>query len=208
MPNCELKLWGQPKVNEFIKFVRNELKEYNMDLIFGRGAEVNINGFRSSGCFDEHQIRVARKCPDWLTVLVHEYAHFLQWKHRNEEYEDMSVNGEDSLKIIHLWLKGTEFRPTTIKKAFIKTRRMEKKCEMIALSIIKKHKLPISEEHFIRQANCHIYYYHMMEKTRKRSIKDDMFYSKGLTRIMPKTFKCKNIRHIPEKIYRVAMRAF
>ena len=208
MPNCELKFWKNPEVKEFVKFVRNEVSYYGIKLIFGRGVEVNIGGFRSSGFFDEREIRVARKCPDWLTVLVHEYSHFLQWKYRKEEYEDMSINNVDSLKIIHDWIDGEEFRPSTIKKAFVKARRLEKKCEMLALDIIRKHGLPINTERFIRQANCHIYYYHMMEKTRKRSIHNEMFYSRAIAKMMPNTFQCKNVRHIPEKIYRMALKTF
>ncbi len=208
LPNCELKLWNNPEVKEFVRFVKSELSHYGMKLIFGRGVEVNIGGFRSSGYFDEREIRVARRCPDWLTVLVHEYSHFLQWKHRKEEYEDMFINNVDSLKIINEWMDGQEFRPSTIKKAFIKARRMEKKCEMMALEVIRRYGLPINTEKFIRQANCHIYYYHMMEKTRKRFVKNEMFYCRALERIIPKTFNCNNIHHIPEKVYQLALKTF
>jgi len=179
-----------------------------MNLVFGKGQEVNINGFRTSGYFDEREIRVARNCSDWLSVLVHEYSHFLQWKYQCSEYSDLKINGTDCLRIIDDWLNGTEFRPTTIKKAFVKTRRMEKKCEMLSLMLIRKHALPIQEEKFVKQANCHIYYYHMMEMTRKRHIRNEMFLSRAVTRIMPKTFKCRNIHHIPPKVYDIASKTF
>lgn len=208
MPNCEIKLWSHPKAKKFRKFVKNELSEYGMKLIFGKGQEVNVNGFRTSGYFDEKQIRVAKNCSDWLSVLVHEYSHFLQWKYKASEYDDMKINGMDSLSIIDDWINGVDFRPSTLKKAFIKTRRMEKNCEMLSLMLIRKHELPVSHDKFIRQANCHIYYYHMMEKTRKRSIHNEMFYSRAITKMMPKTFRCKNVRHIPEKIYRMALKTF
>ena len=208
LPNCELKFWNNPEAKKFIKFVRSELSHYGMKLIFGRGVEVNTGGFRSSGYFDESKIKVASKCPDWLTVLVHEYSHFLQWRNRAEEYEDMLVNNTDSLFIIHRWIDGEEFRPSTVKKAFVKARRMEKKCEMMALDLIKKHNLPIKEDHFIKQANCHIYYYHMMEKTRKRFIKNEMFYCRALERVIPNTFQCNNIHYIPQKVYQLALRSF
>jgi len=208
LPHCELKLWKKFEVKKFIKFVQDELFQYNIKLIFGRGTEVNMNGFRCSGYFDEVEVRVAKMSPDWLSVLVHEYSHFLQWKNRHDEYENIKINNVDSLKIIHDWIDGEEFRPSTVKKAFMKARKLEKKCEMLALEVIKKHNLPINVEKFICQANCHIYYYHMMEKTRKRSIKNQMFYSKTLKKIMPKTFKCKNVRYIPEKVYKIALTKF
>jgi len=48
----------------------------------------------------------------------------------------------------------------------------------------------------------------MMEKTRKRSIHNEMFYSRAIAKMMPNTFQCKNVRHIPEKIYRMALKTF
>ena len=208
MSNSEYHLLQHPKAKKFVDLVKRELKEYNMKLVFGRGKLVNGYKCRCSGYFDEERIVVAKNNRHWLSVLVHEYSHFLQWKKRDEEYEDMRINGKDCLVIIDDWLDGVEYRPTTVEKAFIKVRRMEKTCDMIALSLIRKFKLPINEEYFTRQANCHVYYYHMMERTRKRYINDRMFQNVGLYRLMPKTFHCKNVRYMPEKIYKIARRAF
>jgi len=208
LSNSEQHLLNHRKAKKFVELVKKELKEYNMKLVFGRGEMVNGYKCRCSGYFDEEKVVVASKNRHWLSVLVHEYSHFLQWKKRDEEYEDMFINGKDCNGIIDDWLDGEEYRPSTIEKAFIKVRRMEKTCDMIALSLIRKYKLPINEEYFTRHANCHVYYYHMMERTRKRYVNDEMFYNIMVHKAMPKTFKCKNIRYMPEKIYKIARRAF
>jgi len=205
LPNCELNLSENKRARKFVNHVKNELSRYGMKLVFGAGEHVNCEGLRLSGYFDELKgiIKVARRNNYWLTVLAHEYAHFLQWKYQTREYMDISVNKKDALYIIDDWMKGGEYRPSTIRKAFLKARNLEKKCEMKALAVIRRFNLPIKEEFFIRQANCHIYYYHMMEKTRRLRGFEDMFFNRRIQRLIPKSFTCKNIRHMPSKVYEV-----
>ena len=54
------------KETEFVKYVRNHLKEYGFSLIFGRGELLNVGSARCMGYFYENsgvkEIRVAKKC--------------------------------------------------------------------------------------------------------------------------------------------------
>lgn len=207
LPNCELKLSENQRVRRFVNHVRNELSQHGMKLVFGRGVQVNCEGMRLSGYFSELEgvIRVGRRNSYWLTILAHEYAHFLQWKNNSREYVDININNKDSIYIIEDWIGGTEYRPSTLRKAFVKARLLEKRCEMKALSLIRRFNLPVNEEYFVKQANCHIYYYHMMEKTRSRSGLDFLFANRRLNRVVPSTFQCKNVRHIPKRVYDVIL---
>lgn len=203
LPNCELKLSENKRVRKFVNHVKSELSRHGMRLVLGRGEQVNCDGIRLSGYFDEVQgvICVGRRNSYWLTVLVHEYAHFLQWRDRSEEYVNIRVNRMDSVGIIESWIDGEEYRPSTIRKAFIKARTLEKRCEMKALKLIRRFNLPVNEEFFVRQANSHIYYYHMMEKMRRRYGLGVIFRDRRIQRLIPTHFQCKNIRHIPAKVY-------
>ncbi len=71
----------KPEIKQFVEQVRTELHSYGFRLCFGRGRTVNGGGWRSMGffCDRERVIRVARGRPDWLDILIHEYAHFRQW---------------------------------------------------------------------------------------------------------------------------------
>jgi hypothetical protein len=206
----EQNLKTSKKVQDFIRFMKSDLREHNFKLIVSQGTFVNNGGHRVSGVFDENTriIRVGGKHNSWLSVLVHEYAHFVQWKTQAREFTDMYINGIDCNIILDMWMNGAEFRPTTVRKAFIKVRRLERHCEMLALGLIGKHELPINRKRFVRQANCHIYYYHMMEMTRKRCIKDHMFDSIAIARLMPLTLRKDSVHHIPPEILDVASRAF
>jgi hypothetical protein len=207
----EQNLKTSKKVQDFIRFVKSDLLEYSFKLEITRGNFVNNGGHRVSGIFDENNkfLRVGGKHHSWLSILVHEYAHFIQWKTQAIEFTDMFINGVDCNQIVDMWINGCdEFRPTTVKRAFIKVRRLERNCEMLALNIIRRYELPINRKRFVRQANCHIYYYHMMEMTRKRWIKDSMFESVAISRLMPVTFRKNTVHHIPPDILDVASRTF
>lgn len=78
------------RVQFFITTIRSQCRKCNVRFSLSKGYEVNIDGERVQGYFQEpvhsryaHGIlRVgigARRTSDWLYTLAHEYAHFLQW---------------------------------------------------------------------------------------------------------------------------------
>ena len=74
------------KTKEFVKYVREHLKEYGGTLKIGKGKEVNTGeGRRASGLFgcEPLSITAARKSIDFVGVVAHEYAHFEYWKKNN-----------------------------------------------------------------------------------------------------------------------------
>jgi hypothetical protein len=67
--------------NQFVKFVRNHLNEYGGKLVIGKGKDVNCNGIMCPGFFDDREllIKVAERGEGFLSTIVHEYCHFLQY---------------------------------------------------------------------------------------------------------------------------------
>ena len=83
------------KAKDFVNYIREHLEEYGGKLILGNGKEVNTGeGIRSSGLFNDKPliIRAAKKSKDFIGVLAHEYAHFLQWL----EYPRTVLNADDN----------------------------------------------------------------------------------------------------------------
>ena len=80
-------------INQFVKFVRNHLKQYGGKLIIGRGKQVNCNGIMCPGFFDDREIliKMAGNGEGFLSTLVHEYCHFLQYindiQYNNSNYD-------------------------------------------------------------------------------------------------------------------------
>ena len=173
---------------QFVKHVRDHLAQYGMKLIIGKGKCVNVDGFRCSGCFDESgkAIRIAR--------------HFLQYINNSKVYE----KSYKASTIVDGWLKGKNYAPKEVKRAFFIVRAMERDCEKRAVRLIELFQLNIDKEMYAKRAHVYIYSHFMMEKSRKfYSFKRNPYYCQSVLRIMPSTMAVLSHVSIPTKVYSV-----
>lgn len=182
---------------EFVKAVREELKEYGIDLVFSQGCFVKTDGMQAFGFFDEKQIKVAKGHSRWIEVLAHEYSHFLQWATGSKIYKKCDTAGT----IIDEWLHGKKHHGRTVHAAFENLRAMERECEMITVEVIKEYGLNVDIERYKQEANCYIYIHHLMEMHRKKL---EHFKKDPMTpyyiRKMPKSFCAPSHKKIPKKV--------
>ena len=193
------------KHRQFIKFVKNHVSKNGIKLIIGRGKKVNANGFLCDGYFDEYEkvIKVARHDPDFLQTLLHEYCHFLQWIRKTKIFK----HSDKYCMIVERWLQGKQYPKNKVRRAFYWVRRMERECEQIAATLIKKYDLPIDKSKYIKNANCYIYAHYFMETERKYcAFRRSPFQSKGVQKVMPSNFKALSHKTMPKKIYRAMSR--
>lgn len=186
--------------NQFVKFVRDHLNEYGGKLVIGRGENVNCNGILCPGFFDDRQIliKVAGNGEGFLSTMVHEYCHFLQY------INDVSIyrKSDKASVIVENWLLGKNYDPHTLKRAFFLVRAMERDCEKRATKLIKEFNLPLDVKFYAKQANCYIYTHFLMEETRKYWMyKKSPYKSRIVMKLMPSTMKVKSHVSIPPKIY-------
>lgn len=191
------------KTKEFVKYVREHLKEYGGTLKIGKGKEVNTGeGLRASGLFgcEPLSITAARKSIDFVGVVAHEYAHFLQWL----EYSNRSIDADDNAATIFFgWLGGKDYENKEVQRAFMRITIMERDAERRAVEIIKKFGLDVHIPRYIQRANCYIYMHWVMRERRswnyKKGAKNPMRSSK-LIGMMPDNFKAKSDQTIPDSI--------
>lgn len=186
--------------NQFVKFVRNHLKQYGGKLIIGRGENVNCNGIMCPGFFDDKSliIKIGGNDPSFLSTLVHEYCHFLQYLNNIKVYQ----KSDKASVIVENWLLGKDYDAQILKRAFFLVRAMERDCEKRAVKIIKQFNLPINIKIYAKQANCYIYTHFLMEETRKYWMyKKSPYKSRVVMKLMPSTMKVKSHVTIPPKIY-------
>ena len=89
---------SSPQAQEFLKFLRDDLRSHRVHLKFSRTRMVRFSkNLLTAGFFIEPtdkrwgMIRVGcgnRKPINILMNLAHEYAHFLQWKNRDRAWHD------------------------------------------------------------------------------------------------------------------------
>jgi len=182
--------------------VKNHLAEYGMRLIISRGKLVNVGGYRAVGYFSEFEkvIKIAKNSSEFLSTLVHEYCHFLQFINQAKVYKKSDLAGY----IIDEWFRGKEYAPEKLKRAFFLVRAMERDCEKRAIKIIEKFNLQIDSKMYAKKAHCYIYSHFMMEKTRKfYSFKKSPYHSPVVLKIMPSSMATLSHKSIPPKIYSI-----
>lgn len=123
------------------------------------------NGGSCSGYYDEDtlSLHVACKKPikEWLGILVHEYAHFLQHKNNSKAWKAWKQN-ENLDFYIDDWLQDKKFNPSPkqLDRIYKMTILLEHEAEQTALSLIERLQLPLDREKYTKSANCYLMFYY------------------------------------------------
>ena len=154
-------------VEKFIEHVKEQTAEHHCEFSLRNTKYCCQDGVRCSGFFweDPPTLICATNKPliKWVSTLVHEYGHFLQWITVPSILEESG----DSCNIFFDWLNGESGHEKAIKKHTGITRDVEADCERIAVKTIKKFNLPIDIKQYCQQANAYVYFYNYILLTRK-----------------------------------------
>lgn len=148
---------------QFCKLVKQDLADYDGKVILCKGEFV---GGKSQCCGifyfnakSEPIIKVAmgkNSRDEWFGVLVHEYAHFLQWKFASKIW-DKFQGGDFSFDTLIL-------DPIKNRRKILTMIELEMDCERKAISLIKRFKLCNSVRLYAQQANAVLYKYAYLYK--------------------------------------------
>ena len=175
-------------VRAFINHVKGHCKEVGIKCDIRPVKYLVLSGnIRCSGYFCEETMRlvVAGKSKDWLGVLAHEYAHLTQWQDKSTNIWNTGSTG-----VTHLddWLGGKKIR--SIKKAIQQSRDLELDNEKRTVKLIKKWKLPIDLNDYIKKANAYIQFYNWMRYSKRWSSPGNAPYgNKAIYEAMPTNFR-------------------
>lgn len=176
-------------VKEFLKAIRKEVREVGGDCYFPKKRFVRyfVGRILCNGYWDDDQKRlvVAFGQPQrqWLPLLAHEYAHFMQWK---DQCEVWLRYYEDPREYLFEWLEGQNVNMGIIEKDAYLSRELELDCERRTVKIIKKFNLPIDIKKYAQRASAYIYFYHFVLKHRKwYSIGNEPYNNNKICREMP-----------------------
>ena len=176
------------KVTDFIQHVKEHCKEVGIKCDIRPVKYLVLSGnIRCSGYFCEETMKlvVAGKSKDWLGILVHEYAHLTQWQDKRT-----NIWKTGSIGVTHLddWLGGKKIR--SVKKAIEWSRDLELDNEKRSVKLIKKWKLPVDLNDYIKKANAYIQFYNYMRYSKRWSRPGNAPYSnKVIYEAMPPNFR-------------------
>lgn len=125
----------------------------------------NINGCAGYLLADDpaREFCVAAEDPTFFDVFLHEYCHFLQFIENVPKWKDW-LNGVDGF---NQWLKGREYPKYQVRLFRRKIQEMELNCEKRAVRLVKKYKLPVELDKYVKMANAYLFSYILFEKFRK-----------------------------------------
>lgn len=187
----------------FLDHVKTECRNHGVRLYLSRATRVHSgSGIYCSGWFNGEVLSVAAGGPieNWLPILVHEFGHFGQWVDKDPTWTKTTIGGYDANEWLDEWLTGkTEMDPDTLQKVINKIVSNELNCERRAVKMIRKYKLPININSYIRGANAYIYFYHVCKEMRKWYNKDRVPYQMPeVLRVMPTHLAGDHLRIKPE----------
>lgn len=187
-------------VRDFVKYVKSECKANGIKVEIRKRRYLVLSGnIKCSGFFDseEKRIVVATEREDWLSILVHEFAHFTQWMDNCKEWRTSGTSLED----IDLWLGGKEVK--NIKRSLGKCRDLELDNEKRSVAIIKAWNLPIDTKLYTQKANAYVQFYNWMYFTRRWCTpKNSPYKNPEIYGQMPTTFKM-NYKKMGEKYKKI-----
>jgi hypothetical protein len=153
-------------VNRFIDDLIKLCKENSIKLELSDTEKVTAkDNLKCNGYFDGEKLVVATKNPLnlWLRILVHESCHVDQSIEDKKWYNDCN----DHISKIDKWLKNSKKDFEDKEKSYKIVAELELDCERRAINKIKKYKLPIDINEYIKEANEYILGYMKSRKTGK-----------------------------------------
>jgi hypothetical protein len=187
-------------VTEFVKYVKSECRAHGIKFVLKYSKTVRTpENIRCTGYCEPDDLKelvVAKKDPNWLMTLVHEYGHLTQWADQSKEWTDSySIDNVDD------WLNGKDM--PNIKKALAVTRDLELDNEKRSVKLIKEWNLPIDIKVYTRKANAYVQFYNYLYYTR-RWCKPENSPSRNpkIWKKMPSTFRM-NYEILEEKYFKI-----
>lgn len=187
----------------FIEHVKAECKRVGIKCDLRPTRYVKISNIVCSGYFDcdGKALVCSMNRPDSLGILAHEYAHLTQW----EEGIDLWDKAGNSMEKIDGWLGGK--RVHHIKKHLGVSRDLELDNERRTVKLIKKWKLSIDVEDYVKKANAYIHFYNWMYHTRKwSSPKNSPYTNPGIQAVMSTRFDM-NYKELTPRVYEAFAKA-
>jgi hypothetical protein len=163
----------------FLKHVRKTCKKYGITFKIGQGKTIIMKPFtfKVLGYFDEDNKILAcakgRSEEEFLSILVHEFAHALQWIEKDIRYTDCSHRKYGSVQnAVCLWVQDKlEIRDKELKNYIQKTIACELDAERRSIKIIKTYGLPIDLNRYCSNASATLFSYWVTIKTKQWDVK-------------------------------------
>lgn len=178
--------------------IRAVARKNGVKLYFSKKERIKCDNVFVSGYFDDIKKVVAvsqfNDFTKFISMLAHESSHMDQWIEDKFLWKKCSIGYTTFFE----WLDGKEgFSKDILEESVQDIIRLELDCEKRAIRKLKKYKVPIDIDMYIRKMNCYLYgYLFFLEK---RIWIQGIYNDEFVTASAPKTVK-SSYKKIPARL--------
>lgn len=147
-----------PRCLEFVGSKVQELIQQGISVYLTNGRSINN---KYSGVFNPQAktLKVAMGQPDEhsMYTFLHEYAHYIQFRDKPELWNYLHREGTD--KYVRWLCREITLSKAEIESAFRNVVALEHDAEVMAVSMVSSHNLPLDINAMSRRANCNLIFY-------------------------------------------------
>lgn len=159
---------------KFIEYVRTNVEFYDITFDLRDERWVGQPNQACSGYFSpdsaELVVAIGKPIHEWVTVLAHEYCHFIQWAYHRKEIWDAAFlpDGLDPSHVLEEWLDGKDYSDEVVQKSIELLMGIELDCEKRTVELLKHMDLPgIDLDEAVQKALSYVHFYPEVAKRRK-----------------------------------------
>jgi len=180
-------------MNPTVRLIRDECIKSGLKIQIEDSDVVYAGDEPCSGFFQSEPLRlvVAFKVPNFLSILIHEYCHFRQWKELCPEWvAARSLHGLDSNAAVSAWLAGEiDLDDTMLNDHIEAVMNLELDCEKRTVSFMNENNMSDLVPAYIKQANAYVLSYRIVQELRLwNSVGEAPYNDDEILALMPSHF--------------------
>lgn len=172
------------KINFTSKIVK-ELLRHGFSVLLHNKEHLDGYGGWFGTDVGEEEFVVAMKHHMSFEIMIHEYCHFLQWKHDREFWD----NSSEHYDLLFDWISDQNLVATEedLVKSLNTILSIEHDCEKRVLKLVQNNPIEgFDQDKYIRAVNAYLWSYHINKELRQRP--KNPIYSERVLEHMPNTF--------------------
>lgn len=147
-----------PRCLQFIGSKVQELIQQGISVYLTNGQSINK---KYAGSFDSQaktlKVAMCQTGAYSMYTFLHEYAHYIQFRDKTELFKQLQMEGTDTYM---RWLnREVTLSKAEIENAFKNVLALEHDAEVMAVSMVSTHNLPLDINEMSRRANCNLLFY-------------------------------------------------
>ena len=197
------------RFNNIIDMIKREAESSGITVDIRSYGDVWCDGYQCNGYFDDDNKKLVFWADDeklaWITIALHEYSHFLQWRENTEMWracmETLDPNAPDDN--LDTWLGGKERDGAILDKEVRSLIIVENDADRRTAELIVQYGLTdiVDVQEYAQKAHAYSLFYYWVRKNRKfYTLGKEPYNNEAIWRKMPNQFGTIDLLNPPQEL--------